>query len=587
MIRVALILAPALLAGVALSVLPLAAQTPKALDVKLTEIGGPNEGGFKHWVYNSTENAYSFGNTMCNISRGPITEPEPDPETDQVAIDWYKSPDENHPFCAFLAAAEFATPGVQGGTRFRQISDRSWIKHFFFATDTFCEGSPAHYPTPEPGTLFGRYCKDTYDATVHNGSRNRLAPADENQFDPWQGIWTFTGSQFDGAGNGTHSPPTPADEFEGRLRVKNTSLSSAQKLYFQAFLILSQEQNTNLTEQAADKPNNIGSRRWVATQDQYPNEDRWLPSVPTENNDFLQGSILKQWNGATVTDNESTAETDQGVYYVAVKVTGPMDGLYTYEYAIHNRDHKAGACKVQIDWCPDAKLYGTAQTFDIDDDNDNNWTESFPAGSEYIQFKKEGSGPTNPILWNSIRNISFVSDARPVLGDIRIYPEGGGCPITIPTTVPHQIYNINMGGGCGTPAIRVFSEDIATLTTPGTSFTIWSINHYAESGYCVVRFQLAGVLDPTTPYGCPESCVAWLDQNQLGVNQLVEVNNHRAYFTEVLPTDTQLHGSSVYAQTAENVPGGGGCNGINYGNGLDVRMGDPELGLADCRACQE
>jgi hypothetical protein len=555
----------ALLAGVIWSALPLTAQTPKELDVMLEGIGGTGL-GFQWHASNCTENAYSFGNQMCNISRG---------DPGQIVIDWYASENENHPFTAFLMAGEFATAG---GTRFRQISDRSWLKHFFSAQDDPCAGQPTSYPTVGTDQLFGRYCSDIY-TFGHNGNRNHLAPADENDIDPWNGIWTFAGSRFDGnPPSGQHAPPAATDDFQGRIRVKNTSLSSAQKLYFQAFLILSQEQTENIQEKAEHKLNNIGSRRWEATKVGQTNE--WDPSVPTTNNDIVQGSILKQWDGATVTDNESTAETDEGVYYVAVKVTGPVDGLYTYEYAVHNRDHKAGACKVQINWCPDAKLYGMAQTFDIDDDSENDWTASFPGSAEYIQFKKEGTGSTNPILWNTIRNISFVSDARPVSGEIRLYPDGGGDPITITTTVPRQIFNINMGGGCGTPAIRVFSEDVSVI---GQLVTIWSINHAVEQGYCVARFQIGAELDEQSQYGC----TMWLNQQQLAVNELLAVNNHRAYYQAQIPNTPALHGTSVYVQTAEQVDGGP-WDGINFGNGLEIRVRDESQDpIPDCRACEE
>ena len=174
-----------------------------------------------------------------------------------------------------------------------------------------------------------------------------------------------------------------------------------------------------------------------------------------------------------------------------------------------------------------------------------------------------------------------MSDAIPVLGNIRIYPDGGGCPITIQTMVPHKIYNINMGGGCGVPAIRVYSDDVASITDPPTTIRVWSIDHETENGECIVRFQFGSVLG--LPPEEHNHCIMWLDQELLVINKLVKVSMHRAYYDIEIPNLPELEGLSGYVQTAESVPTGGGWNGINFGNGLDIRIGNS---LSACRACQ-
>src|SRR5437867_4022159 len=143
-----------------LPALVLAGATPfsqsnsdSAIDVLLADLGDLDAMG-RAGAFPNGINGCAMETTACNLGT--------------KVVNWQAAMDPDHPFIAFILARE--TNG-----RLEQISDRSYVKHGFFAANAgFC-GSAC---TPTDGTTLGLGCSDTY-AKANNGDNYWLGPPDE------------------------------------------------------------------------------------------------------------------------------------------------------------------------------------------------------------------------------------------------------------------------------------------------------------------------------------------------------------------------------------------------------------------------
>jgi len=359
--------------------------------------------------------AFAMSTTSCNLGT--------------VDVPWLQAMLDNHPYIAFMVVRE------KDG-RLVQISDRSFVKHGFFALSN-SQCTPCQHPSN--GTFLGVGCSDTY-AVGNNSDNFWLAPADE--VNAWLGTWNPVCSFFD-KGSPPVAPPQDCDGFRSftqtqanalgpvgnRVRVQDSDINNqpGANFYYQGYYVIRGEPE-------AVRENNFASRKFTAA---------WTGSswnVSTTGSQ-LQGSILKRWTGATVTSNTNGA--DDGRVYVAVVVTGPNNGLYHYEYAVQNRDNQRGVSSFEIPM----PLCGAAQNVgfrDVDANAANDWTVSSTPGS--LQF----TTATNPLKWNMLFNFFFDSPAAPGAGSVsmaQFLPGPGAASISVPTTLPSSLGFSNYGAG--------------------------------------------------------------------------------------------------------------------------------------------
>jgi hypothetical protein len=472
-----------------------------------------------------------------------------------VPIPFMAAMSPSHGFIHFLV-------GRESSGRFVQISDWSYVKHTFGSNNNnsvcgSCAG-PGNFNFVEVG------CSDTY-ANSQAVDHYWLGPPSE--IDPWLGLWSPTCSHFD---QGEPLAP-PAQQCDGirsftsaQANALNAGVVHQCRVYDQDLVVA----NANFYWQAgylvpaeaeANRTNNIGSRQFFPT---------WTGSSwsITDGPSLLPGSILQRWSGSTLNSNNNGV--DDGRFYVAVKVTGPSNGVYHYEYAVHNRDNKRGMGAFRVPVCPQA-VVSNFGFHDVDQDATNDWTGSV-VGSEIVF-----STTTNPLRWNSIFNFWFDCDASPITGtsvNCDQFDLGtGAASVAVASTVPTGLYNQDLGPGCGNPQsptlFPVGTPDHATLGN--ASFTLRSTGNPA-SAICMYVISLADGSTILAP-----GCTLYSASTALVFGPMFTAADGAGTTNLPLsiPADPSLEGLHLDFQMANIQTGGAYLGSFNLSRGLRIRIG--------------
>ena len=500
------------------------------LDGKLYAIANPTVWGRRGAAHPNGELGFSVSNTMCNP--GSIT------------IPWFAVPQTNHPKFGFMVTR------LQND-RMVQISDRSYCKHAFLSLNT---NSGTCLPCTNPGTgsVMGIGCSDVY-AAGNNGDRNYLGPPDE--INPWLGTWNMVGSYFDRGDPMVASPAnndgsrstitTAGDVVKNRVTIKETDIQAGSTYFYQIHLL-------HEGESVAVRGDNLMTRgvsfNWTGTAWQTAN-------VGTAQN----GSVLTQWPGASL--GLGGNGNDDGRISIAVKVTGPTNGLWHYEYAVHNVDNHRGAATFRIPMCTSARVLNVGFR-DIDQDSLNQWTSSRQGGE--LVFSAPGN---NALNWNSLFNFWFDSDAAPIAGNAsfdqaRVGP--GALSFTVPTQVAGFVPTVYLGSGCGSTAVTLRSNGLPTIPNAGFGLQMQSAPATGAALF----------LSPTaanTPLG--GGCTSFLDATTM-VDLGFLITDGAGLASLSLPIPAGLFPGDVTFQAASLAPGVGAFLGdFNLSNGITVRVG--------------
>ena len=537
--RVALLLLGAVLAGDVVA----QSNTTPGLDLQLLNTNTiaryRRTGTFPNGVQ-----AIGAWTTVCN------------PGTVRVEVRAAMSP--NHAFIHYIVARE-------SGGRLVEISDRAYVKHTFGSSNDpstcgSCAG-PGDVNFVEVG------CSDTY-ANSQAVDHFNLGPPDE--VDPWLGTWNPVGSHFD-RGEPEVSPPANTDGVRSLTTTQasalNTAINHAMRVYdvdlnvpganfyWQAGYLVPHEAEAN-------RGNNIGSRQFTAT---WNGSTNWnFADVGS----VLPGTILQRWSGASITSVNNGA--DDGRFYVAVKVTGPTNGVYHYEYAIHNRDNKRGLGAFRLPVCPEAQVTNFG-FHDTDQVATNQWTAA-KVGAEVV-FQVSSLQP-NPLRWNQIFNFWFDSDAAPVNGTASLdqYDLGpGALTLTLPTSTPSGVFNVNLGPGCGIPTAPTLyatgSPDRALL--PNGTFGLRSSGNLPNAG-CSIVMSLA---DGTTPLA--PGCTLYSGSTNVFASVLLLADPSGVTSMPLaVPASPAFEGTHLDFQEVTFAAGGAFLGSFNFSNGLRIRLGN-------------
>ena len=472
------------------------------------------------------EMCLAMATTSCNVG--------------SVNVPWLQAMNADHPMIAFLVTRET-------GNRMVQISDHSYLKHGFFALSN-SQCTPCQQPSN--GTFLGVGCSDTY-GVGNNGDNYWLAPTDE--IDPWTGAWEPICSYFDQGFppqnppndcNGIKSSITPADALGTRVRILDADLDSpGSRFHFQAHYVI-------IGEPESVRENNLGSRELVPNW----NGNSWNINVPNGGNPLIEGSVLQQWTGATVSSN--TNGNADGRVYLGFKVIDNGNGTWRYEYALHNRDNARGIKSLRIPVPAGVNLTNVG-FHDIDQNVGNDWSFSQPAGEAVW------STTSNGLAWNTMYNFWFDADAPPSSCDLATVEQdaaGPGTPsFTINAAAPGAAVAYGAGevGSTGNTAVMGTEGGAPTSTNPNFAVTVSGV---PTNGF---TFLLSGdnSADITHPWG--KIYVA-------GPNffRTVTTTNGLGEASVVIPISPAMVGTTRYYSYVSRDPGFGG--NLQSANGLAV-----------------
>ena len=245
-----------------------------------------------------------IGTTSCNFGN--------------VELNWFAMPNTDHP--VIPQNLYRMSGGASNTERFEQVG-QSWLKHAFTALQqNACAFGCISSGT---GTRLGVGCSDPYDASL-NASQSGLGSR------AW--VHPFTGAY-----------PNTARDHSGHSH-NGTS---------HRVLVEAADLNTTM---------NPGATYFAESQYVTPHEYAWCQSHVNECNMYNNASYrkftvsgttsfsfspvgatvrmepaIKAWTGATINTIEPAPGVD-GRAFVAYKVTGPVGGVWHYEYAINNQN---------------------------------------------------------------------------------------------------------------------------------------------------------------------------------------------------------------------------------------------------------
>jgi len=461
------------LLAVTLLAVPVLAQANAVpgLDIGMYEVTDIAFQGRRGPAYPNGEAGFMVGHSWCN--GGSVNLPWVS-QSGNVMVDSY-------PRIAFLLARE-------SGGRMVQVSGQSFCKHSPTAYN-FSSGPCAPCNTGS-GSFFFVGCSDTYGSGI-NSSQYALGPTTE--IDPWLGTWNPQGSYFDhgdpavtGAAaidsvrSLTSAQVQAFDAVKNRIIVRESELLAGATYYGQV-------QGVVQGEPLAERGNNVMNRQMSISG----SGGSW--SATTTGGSQL-GSVLTRWQGAN--GYVGGIGNDDGRFFVAVKVTGPVAGMWHYEYAIHNIDNHRGGASLRLPVAAGATVQN-AGFRDIDTNPLNDWTFSHTANE--IAFS---AASTNALEWNTIYNCWFDCSIQPGAGYLTIdqaLPGAGALSVQVASEAPSGLsfatkasIGTSSCGGCQGSFYELFPAS-STFDLAGRSMTMsLSGGAYTVTGTPVAFVPAAG-----------------------------------------------------------------------------------------------
>jgi Tol biopolymer transport system component len=271
-------------------------------DVITGDIG--NLGGLEEFGSSGSQVGLAVSTTACNPGNVPVN---------FVAL-----PQTTHPIVPHNL---YRMSGGSGNNdRFEQIG-QSWVKHTYGAK----AGDDCSFGCTDPGTitLLGAGCSDTY-AGSQNATQGDLGS--RALVNPFTGAFQPNASDHTG-----HSHTGTSHRILVEGNDLNTTLNPGATYYAEVQYISSDEYAWCQTHPGeCNMYNNASYRQYTVTG--------------TTSFDFVDAgpavrmaAAINAWTGATIHPIEPAPGVD-GRAFVAYKVTGPVAGVWHYEYALYNEN---------------------------------------------------------------------------------------------------------------------------------------------------------------------------------------------------------------------------------------------------------
>lgn len=343
--------------------------------------------------------AYSVATTSCNVG--------------DERLNWFSETNQ-HPV---IAQNMYRLKDGQ----FEQIG-QSWLKHGFFAlSGSLC--TPCNDPTN--GTQLGVGCSDPYSSDL-NGQQSNLGP--RHDVNPSTGFFPYPFS--------AQNPPATIGR---RLQVHDADLNptlNTGALYFVEGHYISPDDAA-----AGNQDNNASYRRVTVS---VGGANVWNVNVASGSQTVRMKPAIYAWRDNDPSVSISTVNVPGDRQFImAYKVTSLPNGMWHYEYAIHNLNSHRGAGSFRIP-VPSNAVVENISFRDVDSHSGapyslTDWQGVFANGEISWSTEAHSVNPNaNAIRWGTMYNFRFDTNAPPANGNVTLglFRPGTPTEMAIPAKVP-------------------------------------------------------------------------------------------------------------------------------------------------------
>jgi hypothetical protein len=372
--------------------------------------GGIGEiGGLEQFGSSGSQVGLGVGTTSCNAGNVPVN--------------FFALPLTHHP--VIMHNLYRMSGGSDNNDRFEQVG-QSWVKHAFGADQLdYC-----FVCTPGDITHLGAGCADTY-ANVQNASQGTLGS--RALINPFTGVFQPTANNHNGH---THTGTSH------RILVEKSDLDTTSNpgatYYVEVQYISSDEYAWCQTHPG--QCNMYNNASYAGYSVSGTTSFTFTPTVAGE----TMRAAVNAWTGATINAIEPEPGVD-GRAFIAYKVTGPVAGVWHYEYAVYNENLDRSiqsfslplGCGVTVNnpgfhAPPNHPGFPNDGTLDGAGFSNAAWTSNQTA--EALSWSSETFAQNqnaNAIRWGTLYNFRFDSDRPPHATNATIGFFKTGTPVTV------------------------------------------------------------------------------------------------------------------------------------------------------------
>jgi len=285
------------------AVLPRRSEAPNGNFVPGPDVIVGDLPSLEHFGGNGTQVGLALGTTSCNNG--------------DVDLNWFAMPNTDHP--VIPQNLYRMSGGTSNNDRFEQIG-QSWLKHAFTALTGNACGLGCN---GVGGSQLGSGCSDPYSAGL-NASQTGLGS--RAWVNPFTGFYPDTARTHSG-----HSHNGTSHRILVESADLNVTMNPGATYYAEGHYVTPHEYawcQANPGE--CNMYNNVSYRRFTV-------EGTVNFTFSPVGNTVRTANALTAWTGATINTIEPVPGTD-GRAHIAYKVTGPVAGVWHYEYAVYNEN---------------------------------------------------------------------------------------------------------------------------------------------------------------------------------------------------------------------------------------------------------
>jgi hypothetical protein len=381
-----------------------------------------------------------------------------------VNLNWNATPSNDHP--VIPQNLYRMSGGASSTERFEQIG-QSNVKHAFQAlAENICGLGCSD---PNTGTRLGSGCSDPYSASLNSGQG---VPGCSNCLGSRAWINPFTGffPRNDSATpNNIHTGHTH-NGISHRLLTEstdlNTSLNSGAAYFAEAQYVTPHEYAwCQANPSQCNMYNNVSYRRFNVAGTTCPSGTQGCYAFAPVSSTVRMQPALAAWSGSTRVEFQPDRDND-GVGFVAYKVTQTSPGVWHYEYAVYNQNLDrgiqsfgvpigAGANLTNIGFHAPPQHPGWANDGTLENAGYSSapWSQNQTASSLTWNTETFAQNQNaNAIRWGTLYNFRFDSTKPPVMANAAIGFFKTGSPINVTVLAPADpLTNLTIVG-------RVFSS---------------------------------------------------------------------------------------------------------------------------------